>query len=234
MLDIPPGQVRRRLHAPAGRGEWVSPARGLWIPVPAQYRLWGAPEGIEIIDTVMTHMGVGYYVGWLSAAELYGAAHQAPQVFQVATSRHVRDRQVGRTRFTFQTRSAVSQIPTIEHPTRAGTATVSAREATVLDIAADITLAGGTDNAATVIVELSEDGYDVDTFTAAAALHSAAAVRRVGWILERLAGIDTESIHDLAAGLDAAPSLLDPTGPTSGSIDRRWQIRVNRHVESES
>ncbi|MDP9092451.1 MAG: hypothetical protein M3N95_05770 [Actinomycetota bacterium] len=44
MLDIPADQVRRRLHAPARRGEWVTPAQGLWIPVPPEYRLWERPK----------------------------------------------------------------------------------------------------------------------------------------------------------------------------------------------
>ena len=36
LLDIPADQVRVRLHVPSRRGELVSPARGLWIPVPPQ------------------------------------------------------------------------------------------------------------------------------------------------------------------------------------------------------
>ncbi|MDO5503720.1 MAG: type IV toxin-antitoxin system AbiEi family antitoxin [Actinomycetia bacterium] len=234
VLGIPQDQVRRRLHAPASRGEWVSPARGLWIPVPAQFRLWGAPEGIEIIDAMMAHLGAGYYVGWLTAAEIHGAAHQAPQVFQVATDRAVQDRQVGRTRFTFATRTALRHIPTVAHPTRAGTAMVSTREATMLDIAADISLAGGIDNAATVLIELAEDSRDADALAAAAAHHCAAALRRAGWVLDRLGGLDTDTLHQLADKHDAAPSLLDPTGPTTGHIDQHWQLRINRDVQEES
>lgn len=234
ILDIPPDQVRQRLHVPSRRNEWVSPARGLWVPVPAQYRLWGAPEGIEIVNALMGHLAVNYYVGWLSAAELYGAAHQAPQVFQVATNRFVSNRQVGRTQFAFQTRSATPQVPTVQYQTHSGTAIVSAREATMLDIASDLTLVGGIDNAATVIIELAEDGYNPDTFAAAAALHSAAAIRRVGWFLEKLADTEVQAIHNLTAGFTTDPSLLDPTGPTRGTIDRRWQIRVNRDIEEES
>ena len=34
----------------------------------------------------------GYYVGLLSAAELFGAAHQRPQVFQVVVDKYLPDR----------------------------------------------------------------------------------------------------------------------------------------------
>lgn len=45
LLDIPAGQVRQRLAAPTRRGEWASPARGLWMPVTPEFRTWGAPQG---------------------------------------------------------------------------------------------------------------------------------------------------------------------------------------------
>lgn len=53
---------------------------------------------------MMRHLTVDYYVGWLTAAAVHGAEHQAPQTFHVATDRHVRDRTVGRTRFQFARR----------------------------------------------------------------------------------------------------------------------------------
>jgi predicted transcriptional regulator of viral defense system len=60
----------------------------------------------------MRHLDVPYYVGWLSAAAMHGAAHHAPQVFQVAVGRHVRDRTVGRTKFRFAIRDNVTAMPT--------------------------------------------------------------------------------------------------------------------------
>lgn len=235
LLGVPADQVRRRLHAPARRGEWVSPAHGLWIPVPPEYRLWGAPEGIELVDVLMRHIGVDYYVGWLSAAEVHGAAHQAPQVFQVATSRHVRPRRVGRTRFEFLTRSAVREVPVVERPTRSGHARVSAREATMLDVASDIAEVGGIDNAATVIIELAEREFDVDVLARLAERFPAASGRRIGWTLEQFTEHgDTGPLHRSLLRRDVAPSLLDPTGPTTGPVDHHWAVRVNRDVLEES
>lgn len=234
-MGVPADQVRRRLHAPVRRGEWVSPAQGLWIPVPPEYRAWGAPEGIEIIDALMSHLGVGYYVGWLSAAEIHGAAHQAPQVFQVAVSRHVRDRQAGRTRFQFHHRSSAVSVPVMERSTRAGTARVSTQEATMLDIAADLEVAGGIHNAATVIVELAEDDFDHDALAGQAARFPAAVGRRLGWILENIAGHPAqEALHVAVADRASEPSWLDPHGPRRGDLDRRWSVRINQEIEEES
>lgn len=235
LLGVPDDQVRRRLHAPARRGEWVSPAHGLWIPVSPEYRIAGGPPGMEITDMVMRHMGVEYYVGWLSAAEIYGAAHQAPQVFQVATSRHIRARQVGRIRFEFVTRAVLSEIPVTALPTRSGSARVSTVEATMLDVAANVDLAGGIHNAATVIVELSEaDGFDLDALADQAGRFPASVVRRVGWILTKYADRDDlESLRTLARSGSPTPSLLDPAGSKTGAVNADWNLRINREVEAD-
>ncbi|TAM91034.1 MAG: hypothetical protein EPN43_04880 [Jatrophihabitans sp.] len=235
-LAVPDDQVRRRVQAPRQRGQWVSPAHGLWIPVPPEYRTWGAPPGIEIIDILMHHLEAGYYVGWLSAAELHGAAHQAPQVLQVATSRQVRARQVGRSHFEFQIRDRLQGLPTIAWPTRSGSARVATAELTMLDVASDIQLAGGVDNVATVLIELAEnERFDVAGLTELSARFPVAPVRRVGWVLENLAGLDTmDRLHESVASRTATPSILDPLGSRTGAVDRRWKLRVNRDVEHES
>jgi len=237
LLDVPEDQVRRRLHAPAQRSEWVLPTRGLWIPVPPEYRTWGAPPGIEIIDAMMRHRGIRYYVGWLSAAALYGAGHQAPQVFHVAVDRQMRDRVVGRTRFAFAQRD-VLRIPTIEHPTRSGTAHVSTVAATMLDVAGDVERVGGIDNAATVVLELAEhDRFDIDELARLAARLPAAAGRRTGFLLERLGWSgdhDLDALREAVRHAVASPSLLDPTRPDRGRLDTGWMVRVNADVADES
>ena len=236
LLDVPEDHVRRRLHAPASRGEWVQPVRGLWVPVPPEYRTWGAPPGIELIDAMMRHLGTRYYVGWLSAAAIHGASHQAPQVFQVAVDRMVRDRTVGRTRFRFVQRPSAMDLPTIERPTRSGTARVSTSEVTALDVATDPDLAGGIDNSATVIIELADDdAFDVATLASLAARFPAASGRRVGYMLEHLTDHDgLVPLHAAVADRSSSPSRLDPTRPAAGPVDERWNLYLNRDLEPEA
>jgi predicted transcriptional regulator of viral defense system len=237
LLNIPMDQVRRRLHAPARRQEWVTPTRGLWVPVPAEYRTWGAPPGIEIVDMMMEHRGIGYYVGWLSAATLYGAGHQAPQVFQIAVDRQMRDRIVGRTRFMFAQRN-VGRVPTIDQPTRSGTARVSNVAATMLDVADDIERSAGIDNAATVILELAQhETFDVSELARLSSLFPAAAGRRVGLLLERYGWneqLDLEPLRQTVRDAVPSPSNLDPSSPDRGHLDSGWMVRVNSKVAEES
>ena len=231
LLGVNVGDVRGRLQR--HRDEFVSPARGLWIPIPPEYREWGAPEGIEIIDLMMSHLRIEYYVGWLSAAVLHGAGHHAPQVFQVAVARDVRDREVGRTAFTFLTRSAVEALPRQHRPTRSGTALVSTPEVTALDLAADIAAGGGIDNVATVLLGLVEEGLDVSAVASLADRFPAAAVRRLGWVLENVGDQGADELHDAAVSRSPTPALLDPVSDARGSTDRRWLLRINAPVEAE-
>ncbi len=235
IIGVPPQQVRQRLQAPSRRGEWVAPGRGLWLPVPPEYRTWGAPPGIEVIQHLAAHLEVDYYVGWLSAAELLGAAHQAPQVFQVAVARQIPDRQVGRTLFQFHHRTRVGLVPTVDHVTRSGAALVSTVAVTTLDVATDVAVVGGIDNAATVLVELSEHpAFDLGAVIALAHHYPAATLRRLGWVLEHLG--ETRDLSVLAQSARSGaptPARLDPTSRLMGTLDRRWNVRVNRMVEPD-
>jgi predicted transcriptional regulator of viral defense system len=232
LLGVPPNQVRVRLRAPMARGEWITPARGLWVPVPSQHRGLGSYPAIEYIGAWMAHLGASYYVGWLSAAQIHGAAHHAPQTFQVACSKHAQGRRIGRARIEFHTRAGLARIPVVGRRVAAGHVPVSSREATALDVAAEPTLAGGIGNAANVIVELAaDDGVDAARLAAIAELYAAAAVRRVGWILANHTA--TKGLDKLraAAGRGTAASLLSPGGPRQGPVDRDWSLRINTGLE---
>jgi predicted transcriptional regulator of viral defense system len=231
LLGIPANQVRVRLHS--RRAEFVSPVRGLWLAVPPENRLWGAPEGIELIDLMMTHLGINYYVGWLSAAAIHGAAHHSPQVFQVATSKEVADRRVGRTSLEFRVRRLADTADVITRQTRSGSARVSSREITTLDVATDPEMAGGIDNVATVICTIFEDGVDLPRLVSAASNFPTSTIRRIGYVVENIGGFDASALLPLSESGATTPTLLNSAGPRRGALDRRWKVRINREIEAE-
>jgi predicted transcriptional regulator of viral defense system len=234
LLGVPASQVPQRLAAPKGRGEWIAPARGLWIPVPPEFRAWGGPPAAEFIAPLMAHLGATYYIGWLAAAAVHGAAHQASQVTHVATSKVVRDRRVGRADLRFHARGRVAVLPTVRRTARSGTYVVSSPEVTALDVASDIAISGGLDNAATVITELAnETGLDDATLAQLAVLYPDTAARRVGWIVETHAD---QRLDHLAAHVEhgsANPARLHPAQPLTGALDERWRLSLNKTVEVE-
>ncbi len=233
LMRVGEDDVRQRLAPLRKKGRFVSPARGLWVPVPPDRSLWGAPEPPAYLDDMMVHLGAEYYVGWLSAAALFGASHQAPQTMQIAVSKHISDRQVGRSRLHFMIRSRVGSVPVKRVVTGGGVVTASTVGATMLDLVEDIDEASGLGNAATAVIELAEEnpGY-LDDVLKAASLHSDAAVRRLGWILDELAKAgDLEPLQKAAVGVAKAPSLLSPYAKKGGTVNERWLLDINEEVE---
>jgi predicted transcriptional regulator of viral defense system len=223
-LGIPAGQVRMAMARLTRDQRMFSPARGLWIPVPPQYRTWGAPPAIEFIDDLMSHLGRGYYVGWLSAAELHGAAHQRPQVFQVAVGTPIADRSAGRVRLQFLTRARARDLPTEDRRTVGGAARVATPELTAFDLADDPDVGGGLNNVATVLVELAEEpGLDPDRLVQLAAEFPAATGRRLGWLLDHTdaPGDWSPLLEHLRARPEHTPARLSPRGPRRSSVDSR-------------
>jgi predicted transcriptional regulator of viral defense system len=233
LLGVPVSQVRIRLHSPVKRGEWVAPARGLWVPIPPQYRAWGAPPVLEFLDALMEYLGVSYYVGWLSAAAIHGSAHHAPQVSQIATSRSVAGRKVGRGRVQFFVRSNVGLVPTVAYRNASGDVPVSTLEVTCLDLVADPMIGGGIDNVATTVVALAEEALDVDKIAALAGLFPQAAVRRLGYILASYTELPVSGALRAAIKTDNEPSLLAPSTNRSGRVDKVWNLVINAELEVE-
>lgn len=235
IMSIDRAQVRISLAPSRQKGHFVSPARGLWIPVSPENRLTQVLDPLSYIDPMMKKLERQYCIGWLSAAALYGVSHQAPQVFQVATDKHVTSRSVGRSQLKFLTREDVSCIPSSRVARSQGMAQVATPAATMFMLAEDLMEAGGLDNAATVIVELAEECPEaVNALVNCSQFFSLAAARRVGWILDTFGeGFDTDSLAEYCASRNNAISILSPYSERKGELSDRWSLRLNRKVDPD-
>lgn len=238
ILGIPEAHVPPTLARWQHQGRLFSPARGLYVAIPAEYRLWGAVPAAHFIDAMMRHLGHPYYVCLLSAAEVHGFAHQRPQVFQVMTSAHVRDRSFERVHLRFLTSRHTADRPTGEVNTPTGTMRVSTPEVTVLDLVSRPSESGSMYNVETIIGDmLEETALDMDRLAEVADTYPTAIVQRVGWIIDEAAetlGVDvnTEPLRALLTG--ASSVLLDPSGPRDERPDPRWNVIANAEIELES
>ena len=225
--------VRSLLQRLLDQRRLVSPARGFYVVVPAEYRSWGVVPATWFIDPMMRHLGREYYVSLLSAAEVHGAAHQRPQVFQVITDRPVRDRDIERVQLRVYTKRSINSSGVQRVNSHTGTMAVSNPELTVIDMAGQLDHVGGLDALATVIDELAGDAMlDGHRFADVAAHEPRASVRRAGWIIEHLTDLRLDSVA--AEFKTREPVNLDPFGERRGHVDPRWGVRVNAHPEPES
>jgi predicted transcriptional regulator of viral defense system len=78
--------LKRALSRLSSKGKIVSVHKGYYVIVSYEYAAKGIVPPLLYIDGLMTFLNKPYYVSLLSAAALYGAAHQAPQVFMVNTT----------------------------------------------------------------------------------------------------------------------------------------------------
>lgn len=211
-----------------------SPAKGLYVAVPPEYRSWGVIPGEWFIDSMMRHLGRPYYVALLSAAAMHGAAHQAPQVFQVMTddSNATRDRDLARVRVRFYSNKFIRDEPTDEVAVPTGYAVVATKETTVVDLVTHPRVAGGFSNVATIIREI--DQLHGSSLARVASRRGRAVVRRTGWLVEHFGQVDDLESLRQAARLDLGePALLDPSRPKRGPSDRDWRVRLNTTVEPD-
>lgn len=229
-LDSARPALARVVH----KGLAFSPARGLYIPIPPEFRSWGAVPALWFVDALMAHLGRAYYVGYLSAAELHGAAHQRPQALQVVVARDLQDRSFGRVRLRFVTNRDAGVLPTVRQNTPTGTVSVSTPALTALDLANRPDNGGALHNVATVLVDLVGHGLldDAELATLSPSFPVAAS-RRVGWIIEHHTDLVLDALAHAAEVAADEPSKLDQHGARRGNVDRRWRVRVNADIEPD-
>jgi predicted transcriptional regulator of viral defense system len=220
------------LHRLRESGSIVSPTRGLYAVVAPQYRAWGAPPADWFIDAMMVHLGRRYYIALLTAAAMHGAAHQAPQSFQVITEKHVPDRDLGRNRLRFYTNRHISDVETERRTGPSGYLQLATRESTAVDLAQHPRQSGGLSNVATVLIELgSLDGAALGQI---ARSRGRATARRLGWLLEHhRPDVDVGALRIIARPQEGAPTLLSASGAARGSLDRSWGLRLNTDVQPD-
>lgn len=209
------------------------PRQGFYVIVPLEYREAGTPPASWFIDDLMRYLGQPYYVGLLSAAGLYGAAHQQVQEFQVVTDRPTRAITVARLRIRFVRNSRVHATPIREVKIETGSMRVSTPEATALDLVHYLEPAGHMDNVATVLSELAEM-LEPEELARLAADAPSVETRRLGYLLDLVgAAQPADRLAELVGAGDKA-HVLEPGLPQRGaSRNERWRLYVNATVEPD-
>lgn len=223
--------LRASLARLAKDGRLFSPARGLYVVVPSEYRSWRVVPAGWFLDAMMQHLQRSYYVGFLSAAAMHGASHQAPTAFRVVVDRPLEDRDIERVHLRFTASDAVAQMLTEKRTVHTGSMIVATRETTMVDLAWRPALGGGISNVATVLKEIGE--LDTEVLARIAPLRKRSTVRRLGWLIERFRpDLDTHWLRVVARPADGEPALLVP-GHARGEVDRNWGVRINARVEPD-
>jgi predicted transcriptional regulator of viral defense system len=213
-------------------GKLFSPAKGLYVVVPPEYRSWRTVPADWFIDPMMRHLDRTYYVAFLTAAARHGAAHQAPQSFQVVVDRNLEDRAFGRVRLRFVRRAGMEPGDWEEMTSHTSTYSVATREMTLVDLAWRPREGGGMSNVATVLLDIGN--VNGEQLARLATTRGRGTARRLGWLVERFRpDVDSFWLQQVARPADGTPAMLVPGNKPRGPVDPRWGIRLNGHVEPD-
>ena len=236
--NMPKKAVRSSIYRLIEKGRVYSAWRGFYVIVPDEHALIGFVPPIEYIESLMAFTGHKYYVGLLSAAAIYGAGHQQPQILTVVTdSNNIRSKRGSP--ILFLANASLPEAYLVEQSAGFGKVVLSSPELTALDLIYYENRIGGLNRAADIIGELSLDfrkpGNDL------LRMYKTPIIQRLGFILENVLGL-IESGADVysqaqAAGIRFRKTLLDPKSKPSGDgtqENSKWKIIENCELETET
>ena len=234
MTGSSPEAIKIALLRLQKKGNVALPYRGFYLILTPEHRERGCLPPDQFVPELMGYLKETYYVGLLSAAEYYGAAHQRPQVFQVMTAKSRRLIVCGKVRVQFIFRKNAADIPSVIRNTPAGTVKIATPEATALDLVGYVKHSGGLDNVATVLDELSEH-IDPNKLKEAAKLSPVSWVQRLGYLFALLEKEEKAAVlADYLIVRHPVPVPLMPNVSIKGAHkDSTWQLYVNSSVEPE-
>ena len=234
-LGLAEASLDKALQRLCNQGRIIRPRKGFYVIVPLEYSPAGTVPPEWFINDLMSFIGTPYYVGCLSAAAIYGAAHQRPQELQVVVPSHVRMINIKAVRIRFLRFAGMSEALTQPCRTHTGDYPVSTAEWTAIDLIRFQKHYGSLDAVATIFAELGESLDENRLLLAAKRESCKAHLQRLGWMLE-FAGFQA-----LAAPLQEYIMSRDPSfvplnaalKRRNGSYDNRWRIVVNEKPVSE-
>ena len=224
--------LRQALHRQQRKGRIVRTSRGSehWVIVPLQDASAGAPPLETWLDAYLSKtLGQPYYVGLLSAAEVYGASPQAVMVTQVMTPGVRRPVQVGRHRLIFLKCARVTDMPTRWHDTPYGRFKVSTPELTALDLVSRQQVAGGMARIVEILQGLAHDMTAEGLATALDAAQETPSAQRLGALLSRLdQDLLANRVADWLGDKRTRRIALTLGGDAQGAstLNRRFKVNV--------
>ena len=219
-----------RLHA-SGRIQMVY--RGFYVIVPVQYRLKGVVPPTYYINELMAYLKKPYYIGLLSAAAVYGAAHQRVMETQVTTipprSRTSRNKLIS-----WNYRQQIPPHLLVTKNAEMGVIKYSNPELTAVDLVQFATNIGGYGRVASVLAELVEV-VDIHKIVDVVPYTTTPSLQRLGYLLEKVlfeqekADALYNMLHERKTALRSVPFSTEQ--PLTPAERNRWRVNPNINIE---
>src|SRR3990167_939463 len=228
--------LARRIKRLAEKKRITPLGSGFYVIVPIEYQSSGAPPANWFVDAFMKHMKQPYYVSLLTAASLYGAAHQQAQEFQIMVTKPARSITVGRSQIHFYVRKHLISMITRPVKVFTGQMQVGIPEVVAFDMVKYPAASGYWNNILTVLEELHEQ-LSVEVLVDIAKRNNSIKLsQRLGYLLEK-ANAKTALIDALQKWVSSQHpryTFLDTLAEKlTEKKNNAWKLYVNVEIESD-
>jgi predicted transcriptional regulator of viral defense system len=183
----------------------------------------------------MKSLNKPYYVALLSAAALYGAAHQQPmEYFVIAETPAPRSINNKKLKVSFFSKNSWEQDDIVQKTTDAGYLNVSSPELTALDLLAYVDKIG-INRAVTVLEELAQAMKAAALSKTAKRYPNTPVIQRLGYILDKALGEKklSDPLLKILNERNVSPVLLVTQKEKQGELDETWKVIKNIEIESD-
>ena len=217
--------------------EIVSPAKGFYVIVDPEYRIYGCLPAEYFIPYLMKYWQQPYYAGLLTAAEYHGAAHQKPQTFQIITTKKKPAIQCGKIKIEFLMKEEMKNLPLQSFSTAKSILNVSTPEVTAMDLVCYHRQSGGFNQIVTVLAELCEFMNSDKLLALAENSLQIVWKQRLGFLLEQVGALQLADALQKHLSLQKRVDyvLLAPSANTKNNCkrDTKWKIIMNTMIEGD-
>ncbi len=187
----------------------------------------------RIIGQIMEHRHTPYYVGLLSAADYYGAAHQKPQRLQIMIPQQISFAKAKELGISFHVQKHFPKTGLAQIKTPQGYLWYSSPELLALDLLNYEKASGGIDNVAIIIREIRPLLKNKSLRAMALDYPVRAVVQKLGYLLELFGAQDLllQCLQRIIKKRGASVVGLSSTLPKKGSFNAKWSVLVNTTLE---
>lgn len=209
--------------------------KGFYVIIPPNYSNQGMLPPYLFIDDLMKSLSKPYYVALLSAAALYGAAHQQPmEYFVIAKTPAPRSINNKKLKISFFSKNSWEQDDIVQKTTDVGYLNVSSPELTALDLLAYVDKIG-MNRTVTLLQELVQAMKATTLYRTAKRYPNTPVIQRLGYILDKTLSEEKLSnpLLKILNKRNISPVLLIAQKEKQGELDETWKVIKNREIESD-
>jgi len=227
--------LKQSMYRLKSKNEIAQIRQGFYVIIPPEYSKQGILPPYLFIDDLMKSLNKPYYVALLSAAALYGAAHQQPmEYFVIVKTPAPRSINNKKLKISFSSKNNWKEGDIIQKTTDAGYINVSSPELTALDLL-NYTQRIGLNHATTVILELAQSIKVSTLVKTASQYQNTPIIQRLGYILDKILNEEklAEGLQKVLKNRIVVPVLLSSRKDKNGAIDEKWKVLINTQIETD-